>query len=216
MILSHKPFDRHTLPVVLKSCAALSALRLGRQVHGAIVVNGFSSDLGNSSALISMYAKCGDLVVARKVFDKMSERDEIAWSAMMGGYGMHGKFSEVFELFDRMMEEGVRPDGYIFTAILTACSHGGLIERGREYFEMMEMRFGVKPGVQHYTCMVDMLGRIGQVEEAEKLIMRMKVEPDEVLWKALLGACKIHGKIEVAERVVAKVYGKELSVASLM
>lgn len=214
MLLAYKPFDRHTLPVVLKSCAGLSALRLGLQVHGAVLVNGFALDLANSNALISMYAKCGDLAGARKVFDRMWERNEITWSTMMAGYGMHGIFGEVFELFDRIVEAGEGPDSVIFTAVLTACSHGGFIDKGREYFEMMEVRFGVKPGLQHYTCMVDMFGRIGQVEEAEKLILKMEVEPDEALWGALLGACKTHGKLEVAERVAERVYGRELSVAS--
>lgn len=204
MLLALKPFDCRTLPAVLKSCAGLSALLLGRQVHGAVVVNGLASDLGNSTALISMYAKCGDLVGARKVFDRMHQRSIVAWSAMMSGYGMHGKFDEVFELFDRMVEEGESPDSMTFIAVLTACSHGGLIEKGKEYFELMQRRFGVRPALQHYTCMVDMLGRNGKVEEAEKLVLRMEIEPDEALWNALLGACKLHGKVELAERVVEK------------
>jgi len=133
---------------------------------------------------------------------------------MMRGYGMHGKCGEVFDLFDKLVEAGERPDGVTFTTVLSACSHGGLIDKGREYFEMMEVRFGVKPEVQHYTCMVDMLGRVGQVEEAEKLIWRMKVNPDRALWSALLAACKTHGKVEVAERVIERIYGGELSVAS--
>ncbi|XP_061349333.1 pentatricopeptide repeat-containing protein At1g03540-like [Gastrolobium bilobum] len=208
MLLAYKPFDRHTLPVVLKSCAGLLALRLGQQVHGAVLVNGFALDLANSNALINMYAKCGHLTCARKVFDGMRQKNEVTWSTMIAGYGMHGKFGEVFELFDRMVEAGVRPDGVTFTAVLTACSHGGFIEKGREYFELMEVRFGVKPGVQHYTCMVDMLGRVGLVEEAEMLILRMEFEPDETLRGALLGACKIHGKVEVAERFAEMFYGK--------
>ncbi|RDX90756.1 Pentatricopeptide repeat-containing protein, partial [Mucuna pruriens] len=204
MVLSHKSFDRHTLPVVLKSCAGLSALRLGQQVHGAVLANGFALDLANSNALINMYAKCGHLACARKVFDRMCQRNEITFSTMMAGYGMHGKSGEVFELFDRMVEAGERPDGLTFTSVLSACSHGGFIDKGREYFEMMEVRFGVKPGLQHFTCMVDMLGRVGQVEEAEKLILRMEVKPDEALWSALLGACRTHGKVEVAERVAER------------
>ncbi|KAK9999170.1 hypothetical protein SO802_018773 [Lithocarpus litseifolius] len=215
MLLAAKPIDRHTLPVVLKSCAGLSALRLGRQVHNAVLVNGFTSDLGNSNALITMYAKCGDLENGRKVFDGMPLRNEISWSAMMAGYGMHGMFGEVFGLFDRMLEANERPDGVTFTTVLTACSHGGLTDKGREYFKMMQGRFGVTPGLEHYTCMVDMLGRVGQVEEAEKLIFGMEIEPDEALWAALLAACRIHGKLEVAERVAEKVYGKRLSVQSL-
>ncbi|KAH1143876.1 hypothetical protein GYH30_034211 [Glycine max] len=103
MVLAHKPFDRHTLPVVLKSCAGLSALRLGQQVHGAVLVNGFGLDLANSNALMNMYGKGGHLVCARKVFDRMWKRNEIAFSTMMAGYGMHGKCGEVF---DRMVEAG--------------------------------------------------------------------------------------------------------------
>lgn len=212
MVISFKPFDRHTLPVVLKSCAGLSALRIGQQVHGAVLVNGFGLDLKNLNALIHMYGKCGHLGFARKVFDGMCERNEVTWSTMMSCYGMHGRFEEVFEMFGRMVEEGKKPDGVTFTAVLSACSHGGFVEKGREYFEMMEVRFGVKPELRHYTCMVDMLGRVGLVEEAEKLILRMDVEPDEALWGALLGACKTHGKVDVAERVVERVYGRELSV----
>lgn len=203
--------------MVLKSCAALRppSLRLGRQVHGAVLVNGYALDLANSNALISMYAKCGDLVGARKVFDGMLVRNEISWSAIMAGYGMHGPFDEVFELFDRMVEAGEKPDGVTFTTVLTACSHGKLTEKGKEYFEMMERRFGVKPVLEHYTCMVDLLGRAGQVEEAEELVLGMTVEPDAALWGALLGACKIHGKVEVAERVEGMLYGRRLGVASM-
>lgn len=215
MLLIHKAIDFHTLPVVLKSCAALSALRPGHQVHGAVLVHGFALDLANSNALITMYAKCGDLVGARKVFNGMWKINEVSWSAMMAGYGMHGDFNEVFQLFERMVDEGQRPDGVTFTTVLTACSHGGLIEKGREYFEMMEMKFGVRPSLEHCTCMVDMLGRVGRVEEAEQLILKMEMEPDKVLWSSLLGACRMHGKVEIAERVEKQLYGMPLSVAAL-
>lgn len=214
MLLAHKPIDRQTLPPVLKSCAALSALKLGRHVHGAVLVNGFSLDLANSNALITMYAKCGDFISARKVFDEMPLRSEISWSALMAGYGMHGIFGEVFELFDRMVEAGAWPDSVTFTTLLTACSHGGLVKKGKEYFQMMEKEFGMRPVLEHYTCMVDMLGRAGQVEEAEELILGMKIEPDEALWNALLSACRIHGKVEVAERVEGKLYGRLIRVGA--
>lgn len=120
-----------------------------------------------------------------------------------------------FQLFDRMVGVGETPDPATFTVVLTACSHGGLMDKGKQYFEMMmEGRFGVRRGLEHYTSMVDMLGRVGQVEEAEKLILGMEVEPDEALFGALLGACKIHGKVDVAERVAEKVFGKRPSLAS--
>ncbi|XP_038877225.1 pentatricopeptide repeat-containing protein At3g46790, chloroplastic-like [Benincasa hispida] len=201
MLLSRKSFDQHTFPPVLKSCTGLSSLRLGRQVHGALLINGFSADLPSLNALITMYCKCGDLGVARKVFDEMPERNTVSWSALMAGYGVHGMFGDVFGLFERLVEEGQKPDELTFTALLTACSHGGLIERAKEYFGMMRMRFDLRPGLEHYTCMVDLLGRVGQVEEAEKLIMEMEIEPDEALWGALLSACRIHRKTEVAHRV---------------
>ncbi|CAL5394830.1 unnamed protein product [Camellia sinensis] len=216
LLFACKPIDRHTLPPVLKSCAGLSALGIGRQVHGALLPNGFAPDVANSNALIVMYSKSGDLGCARKVFDGMLERNSITWSTVMAGYGMHGYFGEVFVLFDRMLNAGVLPDGVTFTVVLTACSHGGLTDKGREYFEMMERRFGMRPGLEHYTCMVDMLGRAGHVEEAEALIVGMEVEPDEALWGALLGACKIHGKSEVAERVAEKIYGYKLASSFLL
>lgn len=210
MLADNIPVDRHTLPVVLKSCACLSTMRLGRQVHAAVLINGFAPDAANCSALITMYSKCGDIVSAQKVFDQMPERNEVTWSAMMAGHGLHGKVSEVFGLFDRMVGSGVLPDGITFTAILTACSHRGLTQKGKEYFEMMERRFGLRPTLEHYTCMVDMLGRAGRIEEAEEMILGMKVEADEALWGALLGACKIHRKVEVAERIAEKFYGRKI------
>ncbi|XP_059623112.1 putative pentatricopeptide repeat-containing protein At3g11460, mitochondrial [Cornus florida] len=215
MLFARKPIDRHTLPTVLKSCAGLSALRFGRHVHLVVLVNGFGSDVANSNALITMYSKCGDLVSARWVFDQMSERDSITWSAMMAGYGKHGYSGEVVVLFERMLNAGILPDGKTFTTVLTACSHGGLMDEGIEYFEMMKGRFGVRPGLEHYTCMVDILGRAGFVEEVEAMIEVMEVEPDEALWGAMLGACKIHRKVDVAEWVAEKVYGRRLSAASL-
>uniref|UniRef100_A0A2P2JBM1 Uncharacterized protein MANES_09G188900 n=1 Tax=Rhizophora mucronata TaxID=61149 RepID=A0A2P2JBM1_RHIMU len=213
MLTARKSIDRHTLPSVLKSCSGLTALGLGKQIHGCVLVNGFSSDLANSNAVVSMYAKCGDLLMARKVFDEMPVRNVVSWSAMMAGYGMHGKADEVLVLFETMVEEGVRADAVCFTAVLSACSHGRMVDKGKEYFGMMEKTFGVRPRLEHYTCMVDMLGRAGKVEEAEELAMGMQVEPDEALWASLLGACRIHGKVELAEGVAQRVYGRRMSVA---
>lgn len=165
-------------------------------------------NLANSNALINMYSKCGDVGSAYKVFDQSPERNEISWSVMMAGFGMHGKFEKVFELFERMISEGMVPDGVTFVTVLTVCSHGGKVEKGKEYWKMIEEgRFGVRAMLEHYTCMVDMLGRAGLVEEAEKLIMGMDVAADEALWRSLLGASRIHGQVEVAQRVEQKIRG---------
>ncbi|GMG98413.1 hypothetical protein Nepgr_000253 [Nepenthes gracilis] len=209
MLVAHKPIDCNTLPAVLRSIAGISALRLGRRVHVSVLVNGLANDAAHSNALITMYAKCGDFGLAHKVFDKMPERNLISWSAMMGGYAMHGKFTEVFELFSRMMDLGVLPDEATFTTILTTCSHGGFVDKGNEYFEMMEKGFRMRPTMEHYTCMVDMLGRAGRIKEAKELIEKMEVEPDEVLWRSLLVACKNHGEEGISVR------GRHLNAAEI-
>lgn len=213
MIRAGKSLDRHTLPPVLKSCAALPALRFGRNVHVLLLSNGFHSDVANFNSLLTMYAKCGDLGSARQVFDEMSQRkltNVVTWTAMMSGYGMYGRCEEVFGLFERMVEAGVEPDGMTFTAILTACSHNGLVEKGKEYFRMMKDRFKLTPSLEHCTCMVDMLGRSGRVEEAEAMVEMMDAVPDDALWGALLAACKTHGKVEVAERLAEKIYARRV------
>ncbi|KAF6147760.1 hypothetical protein GIB67_006733 [Kingdonia uniflora] len=214
MLLAGKQPDRCTLPSVLKSCTGLSALNLGRQLHAFVLIHGFFHYVSNSNALISMYSKCGDLEVACQIFSNMPVRNKITWSAMIAGYGIHGKFNEVFNLLEEMLAARQLPDSVTCTAILMAYSHSGMIEFGRGFFEMMEERFGVKPSLEHYTCMVDMLGRAGHLEEAEALILRMDKEPDGALWRALLGACKMHGKIEVAKRVAEKVYGNHICESS--
>ncbi|KAL5993190.1 hypothetical protein ACLOJK_014113 [Asimina triloba] len=211
MIRCGKLLDRHTLPSVLKACAGLSSLRLGRQVHVAVLVRGFAPDVAACNSLVAMYGRSGDLASARRVFDQMPERNAVSWSAIIGAYGQHGLSGEAVRLFDEMMVAGESPDEVAFTAVLSACSHGRLMEEGwRVWGMMMEGRFGVRRRLEHYTCMVDMLGRAGHVEEAEALIGGMEGEPDEALWNALLGACRLHGKVEVAERVAERVYGGKI------
>ncbi|CAH1437162.1 unnamed protein product [Lactuca virosa] len=214
MLRAHKPLDRHTLPPVLKSCAGVPALRLGRNVHVLVFSNGFDTDVANLNSLVTMYGKGGDLVSAQKVFDEISERNVVTWSAMMSGYGLYGRCEEVFELFERMVGDGVVPDGLTFTAILTACSHGGLTEKGKEYFEMMKDRCGLKPCLEHYTCMVDMLGRSGKVEEAVAMVKEMDVVPDEALMGALVAACKTHGKLELAQRLLTEMTYARRSIST--
>nr|XP_043635158.1 pentatricopeptide repeat-containing protein At3g46790, chloroplastic-like [Erigeron canadensis] len=205
-----KRIDRHTLPAVLKACAGIPALWMGDCVHLVMIRSGFDSDVVNLNALVTMYGKCDKLGYARKVFDEMSYRNVVTFSAMMNAYGIHGKCNEVFEVFERMVNDGVEPDEVTFTGVLTACSHKGFVDKGVEYFVMMTERFGVKPSLEHYTCMVDMLGRAGRVEEAEMMVEEMDGVPDEVLWSALLAACKKHRKVEVAERLAEKIYGRQL------
>lgn len=124
-------------------------------------------------------------------------------------------FDEVFVLFEGMVECGLVPDGVTFTTVLAGCSHGGFVDEGMEFFEMMKRRFGLRPTLEHYTCMVDMLGRVGRLDEAERLLDDIgDVEIDIALLSALLGGCKMHGRVEVAERVAEKLYGRTLTASS--
>ncbi|MQL87224.1 hypothetical protein Taro_019763 [Colocasia esculenta] len=209
MALEGKPPDPRALASALRSCAALASLRLGRLLHVAAVVEGLTSEAVVVNSLVAMYAKCGDIASARNLFDGMPQRTVVSWTAMIAGLGAHGRAEHALELFDEMLETGERPDAKAITAVLAACSHGGLVEAGERLFRGMEERFGVRPTVEHYTCMVDMLGRAGRVEDAEALVGEMEGAPDEALWGALLAACRAQGKLHAALRVAQQVYSGE-------
>lgn len=139
-----------------------------------------------------MYAKCGSISYSRKVFEEMPSRDLVSWTSMMIGYGAHGYGSEAVELFDEMIKSGMRPDRVVFMAVLSACSHAGLVDEGLRYFNSMFMEYNIIPDRDIYGCVVDLLGRAGKVEAAYELIKNMKVDPDDSVWGALLGSCKAH------------------------
>ncbi|KAL5067680.1 hypothetical protein RYX36_018567 [Vicia faba] len=193
--------DPVTLLGVLCSCANLGAQGIGREVERKIEQLGFRSNSFLTNALINMYARCGNLVRAREVFDCMDERNRsvVSWTAIIGGYGIHGEGEIAVELFDAMVRSGVKPDRTVFVSVLSACSHAGLTEKGLNYFDEMVSEYDLQPGPEHYSCLVDLLGRAGRLKEAMDLIDSMKVKPDGAVWGALLGACKIHRNVELAE-----------------
>ncbi|KAK7392625.1 hypothetical protein VNO78_21069 [Psophocarpus tetragonolobus] len=199
MKLSGVSVDPVTLLGVLSACANLGAQGIGRQVEHEMERCGFGCNPFLRNALVSMYSRCGNLTRAREVFDCSREKSVVSWTAIIGGHGIHGHGEVALELFDKMVESGVRPDKTVFVSVLSACSHAGLTDRGLEYFELMKMKYGLQPGPEHYSCVVDLLGRAGRLEEAVDLIRSMKVKPDGAVWGALLGACKIHKNVEVAE-----------------
>lgn len=151
------------------------------------------------NALIEMYAKCGSVSHARQLFDEMGERDVISWSTMIGGLAHHGRAQEAVELFEAMENAGnVKPNSVTFLGLLSACAHAGFLAIGLEFFNSMSQTYGLTPGVEHYGCMVDLLGRSGAIDQAIKLINSMPVPPDAAIWGSLLGACKTHGNMEAA------------------
>lgn len=197
--------DPVTLIGVLSSCANLGAQSIGSEVERQIESCGFGSNSFLTNALINMYARCSNLVKARAIFDSMAEKSVISWTAIIGGYGIHGHGEIALNLFDEMIKSGIRPDETVFVTVLSACSHAGLTDEGLKYFDEMEMKYGLHPGPEHYSCLVDLLGRAGRLKEAMDLIKAMKVKPDGAVWGALLGACKIHKNVELAELAFERV-----------
>ncbi len=152
-----------------------------------------------------MYAKCGSMEDAWRVFNRMPSRDVVTWTAMLNGFSMHGHGGEAIAHFEQMCEECIDINNITFVCLLSACSHAGLVYEGLCYFDSMNLVYRICPTVEHYTCMVDILGRAGYLHEAEDMIKTMTGEPSIAVWMALLGACRIHGDAEVGERIAKQV-----------
>ncbi|KAK2431787.1 hypothetical protein P8452_44901 [Trifolium repens] len=200
MIMEDRNPNTATLVVVLSACSYLASLEKGERVHHYINEKGFKLNLPLGTALVDMYAKCGQLEKSRKVFDSMMEKDVICWNAMISGYGMNGYAESAVEIFKLMEESNARPNEITFLALLSACAHAGLVDEGKNLFAKMQS-YSVKPNLKHYTCMVDLLGRSCNLEEAEELVLSMPIAPDSGVWGALLSACKTHNQIEMGIRI---------------
>ncbi|GJN05525.1 hypothetical protein PR202_ga23158 [Eleusine coracana subsp. coracana] len=198
-----------TLVTVLSACAELLALQLGREVHGHVIKAVLDQYSLVENGLINMYGKCGRVSAAHKVFDRMKSRDLISWNSMIAGYGMHGLCDEALSIFAEMARAMVEPDGVTFVAVLSACSHTGYVSEGRRLFDQMVQKHKISPSMEHYTCMVDLLGRAGLLRDASELIEMMPMRPDLCVWGALLNSCRIHGNAAMAEATVVKVLQAE-------
>ncbi|XP_008788339.1 putative pentatricopeptide repeat-containing protein At5g59200, chloroplastic [Phoenix dactylifera] len=193
--------NEFTVVCVLSACSQLGALELGRWVHSYVGKYNIRLNTFVGSALIDMYTKCGILEEAQEVFSELAEKDAVSYNSMIVGLAMNGRSYEAVELYRLMITKGLRPTHITFVAVLNACSHSGLVDMGFEIFESMVKDHGLEPQIEHYGCMVDLLGRVGRLEEAYEFIKRMSIEPDHVIWGALLGACKIHGNLTLGEKV---------------
>lgn len=195
-----------TLVIVLSACAHLGALDLGRWIGGFIKRRSMELSLFLGNALSDMYAKCGCIGEARRVFERMKERDVISWSIIICGSAMHGHAEEAISGFHEMLQHGMKPNDITFMGILSACTHAGLVDDGLRYFNRMSDEFGIDPKVEHYGCVVDLLSRAGRLDEAEDLIDSMQMPPNVIVWGALLGGCRIYGDISRGERVVQHIF----------
>ncbi|CAN5956074.1 unnamed protein product [Sphagnum jensenii] len=198
-----------TFVVVLNACASMIALEEGRCVHQHIIRCGWDSDVFVGSSLVDMYAKCGSMEDAWSVFNKMPSRDVVTWTTILGGCAMHGHGKEALKHFERMCEEGVQPDDVTFICLLSACSHAGLVGEGMHCYASMVKDYMISAKLEHYTCMVDLLGRAGHLQEAENMVMAMPCKPHVAVWMALLSACRIHGHVEMAERIAKQILEME-------
>ncbi|ERN16873.1 pentatricopeptide repeat-containing protein At2g33680 [Amborella trichopoda] len=182
---------------VLSASASVASLDQGNQIAACITKLGFKPNVPIQNSLINMYAKCGRIDYAVKAFEEIEDPDIVSWNSLITRYAHHGLGEGAVRAFERMQATGVKLDSVTFIGVLSACSHGGLLSEGFHYFEAMSKVHGVEPRLEHYACMVDLLGRLGYLEEAMELIRAMPISPSGLIWRTLLGACRNYGNTKV-------------------
>ncbi|KAL2329920.1 hypothetical protein Fmac_017501 [Flemingia macrophylla] len=202
--------DDGFLSSVLSACAESGMLGLGKSIHESMRRWRFRCGTRVLNAFIDMYAKCGCLDAAVGVFDgMMGKKDVVSWNSMIQGYAFNGNGEKAIELFSRMVQEGFEPDAFTFIGLLCACTHAGLVNEGRKYFYLMERVYGIVPQIEHYGCMIDLLGRRGHLKEAFTLLRSMPMEPNSIILSGLLNACRMHSNVDLARDVYEQLFKLE-------
>ncbi|KAK2988860.1 hypothetical protein RJ640_005813 [Escallonia rubra] len=194
--------DCYSMVGILSACARLGALELGEWASSLLNENEFLLNPVLGTALIDMYAKCGKTGLAWRVFKGMKEKDLVVWNAVISALAMNGHVKAAFSLFGQVEKFGIQPDGNTFMGLLCGCTHAGLVHDGRKFFDSMKRVFSVTPSIEHYGCIVDLLGRAGLLDEAHQLIKTMPIEANAIVWGALLGGCRLHRDTQLAEHVL--------------
>ncbi|XP_020226365.1 pentatricopeptide repeat-containing protein At1g31920 [Cajanus cajan] len=189
--------EESILVSALSTCTHLGSPILGRCIHGILLRNISELNVVVKTSLIDMYVKCGCLEKGLSVFQNMAEKNKFSYTVMIAGLAIDGRGREALRVFSDMMEEGLAPDDVVYVGVLSACSHAGLVNEGLQFFNRMRFEHKIKPTVQHYGCMVDLMGRAGMLREAYDLIKRMPIKPNDVVWRSLLSACKVHLNLEI-------------------
>ncbi|WVZ74208.1 hypothetical protein U9M48_022420 [Paspalum notatum var. saurae] len=193
--------DNVTVLSIVQACSNAGLLQQGQMLHGFIMKCGFVHDVSICNALISMYAKLGRLDSAEIIFEQMEIKDLVSWNALINAYGMHGDGHSALRIFHQLMDTGtLAPNDITFVSVISACSHSGLISEGYKCFESMRTEHNIEPSMEHYACVVDLLGRSGSFAEAEGFIRDMPLHPDSSIWGPLLAACQLHGNVDLAEK----------------
>lgn len=201
--------DDVTMVLILSACADLGALELGKWVESFVKREKVKKSLELCNALIAMFAKCGDVDSALRVFRSMDNKTIVSWTSVIGGMAMHGRGTEAIYLFEEMIDADVSPDDVAFIGLLSACSHSGLVQQGKHYFSLMTKKFGIKPKIEHYGCLVDSLCRAGLIKEAVELVEKMPLKPNPIIWRSLISTCRAHGKLELGESISKKLLQEE-------
>ncbi|KAL1551180.1 putative pentatricopeptide repeat-containing protein [Salvia divinorum] len=191
--------DYFTLGSVISSCANLASIEEGAQFHGQALASGLIAFITVSNALVTMYGKCGNIKESHQLFNEIRMKDQVTWTALISCYAQFGKANETISLFEEMLVRGLQPDGVTFVGVLSACSRAGFVDKGRHYFALMVDKYGIRPVPDHYTCMIDLFSRAGQLEEAKKFILEMPFRPDTIGWSTLLSSCRNRGNMEIGK-----------------
>ncbi|KAI3797049.1 hypothetical protein L1987_39739 [Smallanthus sonchifolius] len=197
--------DRFSLASVISACGTISSLEFGEQLFARAIVIGLESDKIVSTSVIDLYCKCGLVDNGRKIFSQMVHFDQASWNSMLMGYATNGYGIEALELFDDMRKVGVTPTNITFTAVLSACDHCGLFEQGLKWFHLMKHKYFIDPGIEHYSCMVDLLSRTGRLEEAINLVTYMPFDDDVSMRSSILRGCLAHGDTILGKKVAEKI-----------
>ncbi|XP_020593900.1 pentatricopeptide repeat-containing protein At4g33170 [Phalaenopsis equestris] len=206
--------DEFTVASLFKACSCLSVMGLGKQIHSDAIKLNCACDSFVSTSVLDMYAKCGNIDDCFLLFNRMNSKSTATWNAMILGFAQHGEGNAALNLFKRMELDGIKPDKITFIGAISACSHAGLVSEAYNYFKTMSRDYGIKPEVEHYSCLVDVLGRAGLLIEAEEVIKKMPFEPSASMLRALLGACRIRGNKEIGQRVATNLLELDPSDAS--
>ncbi|KAG7651110.1 Pentatricopeptide repeat [Arabidopsis thaliana x Arabidopsis arenosa] len=199
MYHSYLEMNEVTFLAVIQACSSIGSLEKGKWVHHKLIISGLK-DLFTDTALIDMYAKCGDLNAAETVFRAMSSRSIVSWSSMINAYGMHGRIGSAISTFNQMVESGTKPNEVVFMNVLSACGHSGSVEEGKYYFNLMKS-FGVSPNSEHFACFIDLLSRSGDLKEAYRTIKEMPFLADASVWGSLVNGCRIHQKMDIIKAI---------------
>lgn len=197
--------DKFNLASVISACGSIYSLKLGEQVFARAIVAGLDSDHIIATSLVDFYCKCGFVENGQRLFDAMMKSDKASWNSMLMGCATNGQGIEALKLFNDMMLAGVRPNYITFMGVLSACDHCGLVEEGQKWFVAMKQEYYINPGIEHYSCMIDLYSRTGYLEDVMRLIEQMPFEVDAIMWLSVLRGCVAHGYVALGKKVAARI-----------